>query len=454
MLPLDDIPPDLLAGFMPNGFSLALFLTGNTLLYVLLGLIILLILASSMVSGSEIAFFSIRPNQLQEHAHSKKAGERRIFSLLQKPRYLLATILIANNLINIAIILTSNFFIDQLIDFSTQPVWYEWVIKIFLVTFLIVFFGEVLPKIYATQRGKALAAFMSKPLSILNVLLLPLSSMLVKSSKVVENRLAKRERETLSADELDMAIDLTVNQENTSEDEMNMLKSIVRFGDIAAKDVMTARPDIFALSQEQSYSDVLDLIRNQGFSRIPVYDQDLDEVKGLLYVKDLLSHFEESPYFKWTSLLRPAYFVPENKKIDNLLEDFQQNKTHMAIVVDEYGSTVGVVTMEDVLEEIIGEIKDEFDDIDQEIFYEKLDEFTYIFEGKASLYDLCKIIDEDFHQFEDVKGEADSLAGLVLELAGRIPRRGEEIKHEGFTFKILDSEKKRINRLKVSLEPK
>ncbi|MBX2846342.1 MAG: gliding motility-associated protein GldE [Saprospiraceae bacterium] len=421
--------------------------SGNWMLIVV---ILLLIIASALVSGSEIAYFSYGPEDLKALTEDPSNRKQMVKELLGKPRYLLATILIANNLFNIGIILSSFYLFQEVFNFNHQPGWVEIVINTILVTFLIVLFGEVLPKVYATQKGQRLATFMAPPLLFLRSMFKPISQVLINATQVVERRLEQREKTSISAEELDIAIDLTVNEQGT-EEEVRMLKSIVRFGDIDVRDVMTARPDVTAIEFETTFNDLLALIKSSGFSRIPVFEKDLDSVKGILYAKDLLSHLDEEEDFQWNDLLREAFFVPENKKIDDLLEDFQTNRLHMAMVVDEYGGTAGLITLEDVLEEIIGDIKDEFDDIGADIDYEKIDEHTFVFEGKTSLYDMCKIIDVDFSKFEKVKGDSDSIAGLLLEVTGKIPRKNTEIDLTPFSFTVMDVDQKRIKKVKIRL---
>lgn len=418
--------------------------------WILAGVIFLLIIGSALVSGSEIAYFSYGPEQLKDLEESTSKKKAKVQELLGKPRYLLATILIANNLFNIGIILTSFYLLQNIFAFGAYPPWVEILINTVLVTFIIVLFGEVLPKVYATQKGERLAFFMSTPLLLMRGAFRPLSRLLINATRIVEQRLERREKTSISAEELDIAIDLTVNDEGT-EEEVKMLKSIVRFGDISVKDVMTARPDVTSVDISTPYGELLDTIKSSGFSRIPIVDADLDKVQGVLYAKDLLSYLDEGNDFVWTGLLREGFFVPENKKIDDLLEDFQTNRMHMALVVDEYGGTAGLITLEDVLEEIIGDIKDEFDDIGEDIDYEKLDSHTYVFEGKTSLFDLCKIIGIDFQDFEKVKGDSDSLAGLLLEIAGKIPRKNTEIEFSPFTFTVMDADQRRIKRVKIKI---
>ena len=420
--------------------------TGQSI--ILLIIILCFIVGSALVSGSEIAFFSFKSDQLRQFESSKHKNERIIYELLSQPRYLLATILIANNFFNIGIIIGSFYLLNSILDFSGVSTLVEVIINSVLVTFLIVLFGEVIPKVYATQRAKVLASFMAKPLLLVKQALHPFSKLLIRTTSTLEQRIQANSDESLNADEVDMAIDLTTKGKANLE-EVQMLKSIVRFGDIAVKDVMTSRPDMKAISNDISYELLLQEIRESGFSRIPVYENDLDNIVGVLYAKDLLAHLNEDSRFHWQNLLRDGFFVPENKKIDDLLEDFQSNRMHIALVVDEYGGTTGLITLEDVLEEVIGEIKDEFDDFAEDIAYKQITANKYLFEGKVSLFDMCKIINADFSEFEAVKGESDSLAGLVLELSSKIPERHQKIEFGKYIFTVVDVDNKRIKKIDV-----
>ena len=415
---------------------------------VLLGIIFLFIVGSALVSGSEIAFFSFKNDDLKAFEGSKEKNEERIYKLVNQPRYLLATILIANNFFNIGIIIASFYLLNNVFNFSQFPAWIEVVVNTVLVTFLIVMAGEVIPKVYATQKARSLAGFMAQPLTIAKKVLYPFSKLLTKTTSRMEARLQGNKDEVINADEVDMAIDLTTKGKAT-EEEVQMLKSIVRFGDIAVKDVMTSRPDIIALPNHLTYPDLIEAVRSSGFSRIPVFDEDLDKVIGILYAKDLLEHLNESDNFYWPKILRESYFVPENKKIDDLLEDFQSNRTHIALVVDEYGGTSGLITLEDILEEIIGDIKDEFDDFTGEIEFKQISQNKFLFEGKVSLFDMCKIIGAEYNQFEDAKGDTDSLAGLILELSSSIPQRHQRVECGDYRFTVVDVDNKRIKKVDV-----
>lgn len=427
--------------FEPDWFTL------ETAIY--LCILVLLMMGSALVSGSEIAFFSFKADSLDEFKNSKNKREKKIYELVTQPRQLLATILIANNFFNIGIIVVSSFLVGQIFNFSGFPKWVEVLITLGLVTAIIVLFGEVLPKVYATQRAKHLASFMAAPLGGMREILRPISNLLIKGSANLEERMAN-DSETISAEEVDLAIDLTTKGKAT-DDEVQILKSIVRFGDISVKEVMTSRPDIQSFSSELDFKELIQTVRESGFSRIPVFEEDLDKVIGILYAKDLLAYLGEEADFSWQELIREPFFVPENKKIDDLLKDFQENHTHMAIVVDEYGGTAGLATLEDVLEEIIGEIKDEFDDINSDLEYEQLDENRYRFAGKSSLFDVCKLLQIDYSEFEEVKGESDSLAGLLLEVWGKFPKKFQVLQIKNLLFKVTDVDQKRIKTVEVEV---
>lgn len=403
-----------------------------------------LILLSGFASGSEVAFFSISAAEQKEMRDKKKHGL--VLRLLQKPRYLLATILIANNVVNIAMVLVSYIFIHAIFDFSATPVT-GFAVEVLLVTFLIVLFGEIIPKVFATQNKIEVASLIAFPLFVLSKVFYPLSLFLVKSTSLIERKL-KKSGNNLSVEEINDAIDLTAT-EDTSDQEINILKGIVNFGSINVKQAMKARVDVVAIDYAADFSEVVDLIKESGFSRIPVYERDLDHVKGVLYAKDLLAFLHKKQDFPWQTLLKPTFFIPETKKLNDLLKDFQSKRNHMAVVVDEYGGTSGIITLEDVMEEIIGEIKDEFDDV-LEIDYRQLDDYNYIFEAKTMINDLCRAMDIPTNTFDEVKGESDSLGGLILEIAQKIPGHNEEIDYEIYRFKIMSADKKRIKRVKVT----
>lgn len=436
--------------------------------------IILMLLASGFVSGSEVAFFSLSLNDLEKLEQDNTRGSKRILRLKDKPRSLLATILILNNFINIGIVIISDFvlknilpetlfatwakqFIDLMPIFSGySPVYMANVIGFLItvvgVTFLLVLFGEVAPKVYANLNNVRLATLTSGPLLFFMRILSPLTSILVSWTNIIERRLATSQSGSFaSREEIDEAIELTVSNDEDTEQEVDILKSIVKFGDVAVKQIMRSRVDVIAVDFRISFSELLNVVKESGYSRIPVYDNDFDNVVGILYAKDLLGHLNEADDFEWQDLVRSnILYVPEAKKIDALLKDIQTERMHMAIVVDEYGGSSGIVTLEDIMEEIIGDIKDEFDD-EEEVDYKKIDDLNYIFEGKTLLNDVCRIIGWDTNTFDEVRGEADSLAGLMLELIGQMPKKDMEINYNQFRFKIVSVSKRRIIQILVTL---
>jgi putative hemolysin len=411
----------------------------------LIGIIIMLVLLflSALVSGSEVGFFSLTHNQIEKLKKGKHRADKLVIHLLEKPKRLLATILIANNLINIGFIILSTFVFRAVFDFSESPV-LGFAVQVILVTFLILLFAEVLPKVYASQYPLRFAAFMAGPLLVLRRLFYPLSSLLVRSTRAIDRRLA-RKRPDISMDDLSHALEITSN-EDTSEEDRNILRGIVRFGDIFAREIMRSRVDVVAVDVDTTFPKLLEIITEAGYSRIPVYRENFDNVEGILYIKDLLPYLGQDD-FAWQKLVRNCFFVPESKKISDLLKEFQEKKIHMAVVVDEYGGTSGIVTLEDILEEIVGEINDEFDT--DEAIFSKIDPLTYVFEGKTLLKDFCKITGVDYESFADVKGEADTLAGLILEIKQELPFKGEKIKFSDFEFVVEGVDQRRIKRIKV-----
>jgi putative hemolysin len=408
-----------------------------------------LLLLSALISGSEVAFFSLSPTQLNELQLSSHTADHLMLRLLSHPKRLLATILIFNNLVNIAFVTLSTFVTWRFVGSRTT----EGVVitaLTFVVTFLIVFFGEVVPKVYANQNNLQFARSTGPLLRLGSKLFYPLSALLLSVSNVIEKRVARRGY-AITVDHLNHALELTTATEETTEEERGILKGIVNFGTLTVKQVMRARLDITAVDIELDFHELMDRINKSGYSRIPVFRETIDNLAGLLYVKDLLPYLNEDEHFTWQTLLRPAFFVPETKKIDTLLKDFQEKRIHIAIVVDEYGGTSGLITLEDIIEEIVGEINDEFDE--EDIVYNKLDENTYIFEGKTSLNDFCKVVNEDPALFEPVKGESESLGGLLLELNSKLPRVGERIGYNRFVFTVVSADPKRIKRIRVLRKP-
>ena len=419
------------------------FLTPTTGAIVCGVLACLLLVFSGYASGSEIAFFSLSPNDLNELDEEKNDDDRQITELREDSERTLATILITNNLVNVTIIMLCNYFFSHVIDFG-NAYWLQFIVITVLLTFLLLLFGEIMPKVYATQHALAFCRFSASGIMRLRTFFYPLASVLIRSGVLAE-KVVQKENHVLSVDDLEQALELT--GENELKDEKDMLEGIVRFGDETAKEVMTSRQDVVDLDFRSSFPDVLKCIVENNYSRIPVYQGSIDNIRGILYIKDLLPHLSKPSTFRWQSLIRPPYFVPETKKIDDLLRDFQENKVHIAIVVDEFGGTSGIITLEDILEEIVGEINDEYDE--EEKNYTRINANTYIFEGKTLLSDFFKILDLDDETFEDVEGDADSLAGLLLEIKGDFPELHERLDYKNFTFEVVELDGHRISRIKV-----
>lgn len=414
--------------------------------------LLLLLISSALISGTEVAFFSLSKTDLNELSSDGKE-ENIIVSLLQKPRQLLATILITNNFINILIVLlfaslAENLFSDFVytINFYLFKIPVRFLIEVILVTFLILLFGEVLPKIYASRNALRFSKRMAKFINIFNIILTPFSLPLIWLTKLIEKQFGNK-NSNFNVETLSQALELT-SDGATTKDEQKILEGIVSFGNTETVQIMKPRIDIFALSSDENYQVVLDKILKNGYSRNPVYEENIDNIIGVLYAKDLLAHLDTKD-FKWQTLLREAFFVPENKKLDDLLDDFRARKNHLAIVVDEYGGTSGLVTLEDVIEEIVGDINDEFDDDD--LHYSKIDDNNYIFEGKTTIKDFCKVLDdEDESIFEEEKGESETLAGFLLEISGRFPKKEEKINFKNYTFTVEALDKKRIKQVKAT----
>ena len=414
--------------------------------------LIALLVSSALVSGTEVAFFSL--SQTDINALSNNGKEKNIVvSLLEKPRKLLATILITNNFINILIVLLFAALAETLFaDFNYQLSLYfftiplRFLIEIVLVTFLILLFGEVLPKVYASRNALRFSKKMAKFIQTINLLLTPFSLPLITLTKWIERKLGSK-NSNFSVETLSQALELT-SEGATTKDEQKILEGIVNFGNTETVQIMKPRIDVFALSDEETYEVVLDKILKNGYSRNPVYKENIDNIIGVLYAKDLLAHLDKTT-FNWQDLVRAPFFVPENKKLDDLLSDFRAKKNHLAIVVDEYGGTSGLVTLEDVIEEIVGDINDEFD-VD-ELFYSKIDENNYIFEGKISIKDFCSVLDDEEEAiFEEEKGESETLAGFILEISGKFPKKGAKINFKNYTFTIEALDKKRIKQIKAT----
>tara|TARA_B100001093_G_scaffold106103_2_gene98411 strand:- start:517 stop:1836 length:1320 start_codon:yes stop_codon:yes gene_type:complete len=410
-----------------------------------LALLFILICTSALISGAEVAFFAISPSELSSIRKEKTKKSKLIERFLQKPKELLATILITNNFVNIGIIILASQISSQIFEFQ-EFIWLKFIIQIVLITFLLLLFGEVLPKVYANNNAVSFAKFMSIPISILGEIFKPINSILILSSKLLR-KVTRQESEEISVNDLSNALELT-SHGNEDKEEKKILEGIVNFGNTDVKQIMNSRTHITAIEYEASFDEVLIKVKESGFSRIPIYRKSFDNIKGVLYVKDLLPYIGQNHFNDWSKLLRKVFFVPENKKIDDLLKDFQEKKVHLAIVVDEYGGTSGLVTLEDVIEEIVGDINDEFDD--DNITYSKLDELNYVFEGKTSLNDFYRILQIKGEDFEKSKGESDSLAGFILELTGNIPKKNEEISFNHFIFTIEGVNHKSVTKIKVT----
>ena len=406
----------------------------------------LLLVCSAFASGSEIAFFSLTREELDELAESKAEKDRRIVSLLGNPERLLATILIVNDFVNVGIVMLLNFFFMSILDFGPGSEWLEFLLLTVVLTFLLLLFGEVMPKIYSKSNTMRFARFSSMPFHVLVRLLRPFSSLLVRST-VFMQRLVSKKNHLLSVDELEQALELTDKKEIG--DQKKMLEGIIRFGDETVKSIMTSRLDMVMLDMRAPYRQVLKCAEENAYSRIPVYGKTQDDIRGVLYIKDLIPHLNKSENFRWQSLLRQPFFVPETKKIDDLLCDFQTVKVHMAIVVDEFGGVSGLITLEDIIEEIVGEINDEFDEPDTS--YEKIGDNVFLFDGRTMLSDFYKITSLDSDGFDDVSGEADTLAGLLLEVKGEFPQLNETIECNDILFEVVQKDKHRIVKIKVTL---
>lgn len=406
---------------------------------------IILLIGSALMSGSEVAYFSLRPEDLEKLKANKGKKAKTALKLYSNPEKLLSTVLIANNTINIAIVLLAAFLSSLLFDFSEKPV-LGFIINIIVITFILLFFGEVMPKVYSSRAHVRMVLFMAIPLSVIEKMFKPVTSLLILSTYYVKKRTLKQ-RTNISMDDLSDALDLA--SDDMDEDE-KLLKGIVNFGNINVSAIMCPRIDVTALDIKTGFDSVVPLIVNSGFSRIPAYSGSFDSVKGILYAKDVLPYASNQGNFKWQSLLRPPYFVPETKKINDLLKEFQIKKIHMAIVIDEYGGTSGIVTLEDILEEIVGEITDE-SDVDA-VLFKKLDEKTYIFQGKIMLNDFCKIINTEEDCFERIRGESETLAGLILELTGEIPQKGQSVVFKHLKFSVESADRRRIKEIRVEIK--
>lgn len=467
-------PDPLPLGFIETAFILIGQSQSVATIALLLILLVVLLLSSALISASEVAYFSLSPQDVDKLSKDDKPSSKRILQLKEKPRNLLATILISNNFINIAIVVLSEVLIRDLLSDETFSRWasnlqpylgggwisisslsrvLSYLITVVVVTFLLVLFGEVAPKIYANINNIRHARLMSRPLRFLNNVFYPASRLLLGWSGGIEERVYRsrlKAGQTADRREIGKAIELTVSGGGDQE-EVDMLKGIIAFGDVETKQIMKSRVDVIGLDQELGFHDVIKMIKESGFSRLPVYEESFDKIIGILYVKDLLGLTREEDEFNWLSHVRPnVLYVPESKKIDELLKDFQSKRTHMAIVVDEYGGSSGIVTLEDIMEEVVGDIRDEFD-VEDDIEYEKINDTTYVFEGKTLLNDVIRVLNLDSDIFEEGRGSADSLAGLILELESMIPRRNKVIQYKTLKLTVVKTSKRRIEKVKVEL---
>jgi putative hemolysin len=469
-----DPEPGNLYGFTFLWF-LPLVVPNTSGLIIAILLVVLLLICSALISSSEVAFFSLSPNEMKELKEEQSPEASRILNLREKPRTLLATILISNNFINIAIAIISSYVIERILSMERMEGWAKGLIDQFTflavepatfakvihfiitvggVTFLLVLFGEVVPKIYARLNNMWLAKRMSGILSMLLNFFNPVSGVMVKATNIIERRLMSHAQNTASREEIDQAIELTVKEDQRAVSDIDILKGIVKLADVSVTQIMKSRVDVVAVDFRISFGDLLKVIREKEYSRIPVYDENFDNITGILYVKDLINHLDEADDFEWQPLIRTnVFYVPEAKKINDLLREFQEQRLHMAIVVDEYGGSTGIVTLEDIMEEVIGEIKDEFDD-DIEVEYVKLDEYNYMFEGKTLLNDVCRVIGVDTTTFDEVRGDADSVAGLILEVTGQFPKAEQEIHYNDFVFKVVTVSKRRIEQIRITIAKK
>ena len=402
-----------------------------------------LLVVSGFASGSEIAFFSLSPSDINELEDSRQDTDQRILDLRNDSERTLATILITNNLVNVTIIMLCNYVFAHIVDFG-NAYWLQFICITVLLTFILLLFGEIMPKVFSAQQPLSFCRRAVGGICLCRRLFYPFATILLRSG-ILASKVVQKENKVLSVDDLEQALELTDKED--IKDEKNMLEGIVRFGDETAKEVMTSRQDVVDLDMRSTYPEVLKCIVDNNYSRIPVYQDNIDNIRGVLYIKDLLPHLGKQANFRWQSLIRPPYFVPETKKIDDLLREFQENKVHIAIVVDEFGGTSGIVTLEDILEEIVGEINDEYDE--EEKNHIRINANTFIFEGKTLLSDFHKVMEGADEDLEDVEGDADTLAGLLLEIKGEFPKIGEKLSLHNYTFTVLEMDERRISKVKV-----
>lgn len=405
-----------------------------------------LLVFSGLISASEVAFFSFNPATLEALENSNDKRDKRILHLLETPQRLLAAILIGNNLVNVTIILILTMVTNRLIDFSMAPA-LGFIFQTIIITFLILLFGEILPKVYATREGRKVAGFTSSGMAFMETVFSPLIRVLIQSTTLVNRKLSKMYNSNISIDELSHALELTSDD---ADEDTEILEGIIKFGNIQVTDIMTSRVDMVDVDIRTSFKKLIELIIQSGYSRIPVYTGTRDNIKGILYGKDLLPHLDKPDNFRWQSLIRQALYVPETKKIDDLLKEFQKNRVHLAIVVDEYGGTSGIVTLEDIIEEIVGDISDEYDE-DLKL-YTRIDSHTFLFEAKIQLNDFFKIEEINEEDFDEVSQEVETLAGLILEIKGEIPQKNERIGYNQYIFEILSVDNRRIKKVKLYIK--
>jgi len=409
--------------------------------------VVVLLLCSAAASASETAFFSLSPSQLNEIRSSKTPVNKRIVHLLENSKLLLATILIVNNLVNVGIVIISTFLVNHYLDFSSNPL-LGFLFQVVIITALLLLLGEIMPKVVATRKPVRIASLLATPLSIIQRVLYPFSLLLVSSTRFIDKRHANKYH-NITLDDISNAIDITADGKVDDEDR-KIMKSITRFGDINAREIMSPRVDLTVIDESMPFSDVQKIIIDSGYSRIPVYNDTPDTITGILYIKDLLPYLSEVDSFDWKSLVRPPFFIPENKPINDLMQEFQEKKIHMAVVVDEYGGTSGIITLEDIIEEIVGEINDEFDIEADNTFYSKINDSNYVFEGKTTINDMCRVLGIDDRIFDEAKGESESLAGLILELAGKMPATGEIFTLGEYKFRVEAADKRRVKKIKIT----
>lgn len=432
---------------LPLIFIIIKFTVKNLDFYTIIGITLsfILLIFSALITGAENALFNLKSDQIKEIEKKKDFRNRLVLKLLKKPEKLLATTTIANNVVNVSFIVLTGIILNRIIDFTMAPA-LGFIIQLSIIAFFLILFGVTIPKFYAKKKSEKFARTSSIIIALFDKIFHPFSFLLVNSTSFIGTKLAQI-KQNITIDDLSQALNLTTDQ--ITEDE-NILKGIVKFGNISAKEIMKSRVDVVAIDIEYKFKELLEFIIKSGHSRIPVYSETFDNVKGILFIKDLLPHIDQDNEFKWQSLIRQTYFVPENKKINDLLKEFQENKIHMAIVIDEYGGTSGIVTLEDVIEEIVGEITDESDE--DEIIYSKINNSTYLFEGKTLLNDFLKIVDINDDYFDDLTGDVDTIAGVILELKGEIPVKNSQIDYKKLTFTIESVDKRRIKQIKVTIK--